>query len=597
MPAVAPSPGAVQEKDAKVQHAEVHARRESDMAAGNDSVLEHRNSLLREQLAEAKADAEGLQLQLETAQEEAVTLRRRNQQLQDGREDDAQEIAHLTRSLAAQTELAQGRGRQVAELEEALRCAEQRADSSRPQPTHDGPLDTEGAGSGVAPGGSEREEALAREVERLSAAVRRLAAEAAASAEAHEAARAASAAETTRMQAAAKEAEGRASELLEARNRLYRLHQEYKGCHEAFARDAQRVQVMRLDALERLTRDVHAEKEKVADFEHECIELAAANEQLRMQAAAAANKVADLLEQVADTATNNRRLQQSVRQQEKKLATDHSSQAGLLARLREHAEAERQSREENMRLQTITEQQKKLIEHLQTENEAKEGRRGSKPTFNVPKKLRAKKNTGTVRGMPPVAECAFCPTMKLQLAEMNWRLRNAEMAVVRLEMENDGNAENTDAEPGTLKAGAQFPGGHSTLGRSALGPLDTNQNLGPVVGTPTKASDVEPVTEGWLKMLDERSDAQGWRSVWLSLTDTAVQVFDDCPGASSTGTALLLREMDVSPAENKLRVRGVLAGERPATVAEMDLKFAFELEFSPMCLPQEHLLFLAPSEV
>lgn len=96
---------------------------------------------------------------------------------------------------------------------------------------------------------------------------------------------------------------------------------------------------------------------------------------------------------------------------------------------------------ENMRLCTINEQQKKLIELLQTENEAKDVRKGSKAPFNVPKKIRAKKNNGTIRGGAPVVECLFCPAMKQQLAEMSWRLRNAEMAVTRLELEG-GNSEN-----------------------------------------------------------------------------------------------------------------------------------------------------------
>ena len=42
---------------------------------------------------------------------------------------------------------------------------------------------------------------------------------------------------------------------------------------------------------------------------------------------------------------SNRRLQQSVRQQEKKLATDHSSHHDLLSKLREQAEAARISNE------------------------------------------------------------------------------------------------------------------------------------------------------------------------------------------------------------------------------------------------------------
>jgi len=54
--------------------------------------------------------------------------------------------------------------------------------------------------------------------------------------------------------------------------------------------------------------------------------------------------------------------------------------------------------------------------------------------------------------------------------------------------------------------------------------------------------------------------------------------------------------MDVAAPENKLRVSGVLQPDHPTSIAEMDLKFAFELAFSPMCLPREHLYFLAPSE-
>lgn len=55
--------------------------------------------------------------------------------------------------------------------------------------------------------------------------------------------------------------------MLQERNRLYQLHQEYKQCHETFARDAQRVQLLRLGALERLTQEVQQEKAAVAAFE------------------------------------------------------------------------------------------------------------------------------------------------------------------------------------------------------------------------------------------------------------------------------------------------------------------------------------------
>ena len=122
-----------QVKDAKVQHAQNGSRRDSSALLQQESVLFHRNTLLEERLAETRAETEALRLEYEAVQQEAATLRRRLQQAEDRREDDAQELLQVTRALQTQTQLAKQRGVTVSELEEACEQAEQAAQTLRLQ--------------------------------------------------------------------------------------------------------------------------------------------------------------------------------------------------------------------------------------------------------------------------------------------------------------------------------------------------------------------------------------------------------------------------------------------------------------------------------
>ncbi len=626
-------------KTAEVSRARAQTRRTSAMAEHSVSIMEAQRAQMAEELTKLRVEVETAKTEIEAARAEAAAEKRARIEAESACEDEAEAAAEAARSLRRalrETEEARAEAADLAcscerkeaavahwrEQYEATKGSVKVAERSHEADTAPAKAD--------AIEGTEATKTISKLEQQLATA---------------RAAVTAAECEQGRLSSALAAAETRAEAAIAGRQRLYTLHEDYKQCHETLAADTKRIQSMRLAALERFGREVVEERTRVDNFALQASASAAQNEKLNLRASAAEIQITELAGRLEEALAQQARLQANATAATERASRNANERVEIAARLREQAETVRFLREENMRLTTVNEQQKKLLAHLQSSNSgsgfsgnshsgrhhgSSGGTRRGAGAFNVvSRKLRSRARHPAPVTTTPVAECTFCPALKRQLGEVTWRLRNSELTVQRLEVENDAREKNFNVGEST--------GPTATAGRRAvLGAVDTNVSctskssaVNKLVGkqsddsvgspilsgggrnnsssssgnAPTSAStailatspSVDAITEGWVKMLDERrgSSAHPWVSVYMRLAGNILHL-----NADSKPDAKVLGELDlVAASQGKLRLISSLpdAVVSDTRIAATDVEFAFMVDAAPLCQPRESLTLLASS--